>query len=270
MRPANMPSMSESEPIYPLPNTSNDLTGQVAMVTGATSGLGWRFARVLAAAGARVVGTGRRRERLDALVSEIETSGGSAVGVEMDMTDTDSILVGLDEAEAAFGTVTILVNNAGIPDAQRAHKMSIDLIDQVFDTNLRGPYVLSCAVAKRLIDRQQPGWQVNISSGSGFNYDGHGAALYSVTKAGIARMSEVLAVEWSRHRINVNCIAPGAFHSEMMDGMLERMGDVTVAMPRKRLGDPAQLDSTLLYLCSPASDAVTGAIVRVDDGQGPR
>ena len=255
---------------YPLPNTSDDLTGQVALVTGATSGLGHRFARVLAAAGAQVIAAGRRRDRLDAVVAEIEAAGGSAVGVEIDMTDTDSILAGVDAAESAFGTITILVNNAGIPDAQRAHKMSIDLIDRVFDTNLRGPYVLSCEVARRLIEQRLPGRQVNISSVSAGHYDGHGAALYSITKAGIARMSEVLAVEWSRNRINVNCIAPGAFHSEMMDGMLERMGDFTRAMPRKRLGDPAQLDSTLLYLCSPASDAVTGTIIKVDDGQSPR
>jgi NAD(P)-dependent dehydrogenase (short-subunit alcohol dehydrogenase family) len=83
-------------------------------------------------------------------------------------------------------------------------------------------------------------------------------------------MSEVLAVEWARNHINVNCIAPGAFHSEMMDGMIERMGDFTGTTPRKRLGNPAQLDSTLLYLCSPASDAVTGTIIKVDDGQSPR
>lgn len=259
-----------SDESYPLPNTSTDLPGQVALVTGATSGLGRRFARVLAAAGAQVIAAGRRRDRLDEVVADIEASGGSAVGVEIDMTDTESILAGVDVAEAAFGTITILVNNAGVPDAQRAHKMSIELIDRVFDTNLRGPFVLSCEVARRLIDQRLPGRQINISSISATHYDGHGAALYSVTKAGIARMSEVLAVEWARNHINVNCIAPGAFRSEMMDGMIERMGDFSGATPRKRLGDPAQLDSTLLYLCSPASDAVTGAIIKVDDGQSPR
>lgn len=254
----------------PLPNVSHDLTGQVALVTGATSGLGRRFARVLAASGAKVIGTGRRKERLDEMVAEITADGGTAVGVEMDMTDTGSIIRGFEQAEAAFGTVTILVNNAGIPDAQRAHKMSIELIDNVFDTNLRGPYVLSTEMAKRLIDQKIPGRQINIASISATNYDGHGAALYSITKAGIVRMTEVLAVEWARNHINVTGIAPGAFHSEMMDGMLERMGDFSGSMPRKRLGRPDQLDSTLLYLCSPASDAVTGTVIKVDDGQGPR
>ena len=171
---------------------------------------------------------------------------------------------------AALGLVTILVNNAGVPDAQRAHKMPIDLIDRVIDTNLRGPYVLSCEVARRLIAAERPGRIVNISSTTAYHYDGHGAALYSVTKAAIARMSEVLAVEWARNHINVNCIAPGAFHSEMMDGMLERMGDFSGAFPRRRLGEPPQLDSTLLYLCAPASECVTGAVIKVDDGQGPR
>ena len=111
---------------------------------------------------------------------------------------------------------------------------------------------------------------VNVSSMGAFNYSGQGAALYSITKAGIARMTEALAVEWSRFNINVNCIAPGAFSSEMMDGMLERMGDFTGTFPRKRLGQPAQLDSTLLYLCAPSSECVTGTVIKVDDGQGTR
>ena len=270
-RAARIPTVGEmSDTDFPLPNSSVDLTGHVALVTGATSGLGRRFARVLASCGASVIGTGRRQERLDELVTEIEAAGGSAAAVAMDMTDTDSILAGVESAQAAFGTITILVNNAGIPDAQRAHKMSIELIDTVFDTNLRGPYVLSCEIARRLIEEKSPGRIVNISSMSASHYDGHGAALYSITKAGISRMTEVLAVEWARNHINVTGIAPGAFHSEMMDGMMERMGDFSGAMPRKRLGDPAQLDSTLLYLCSPASDAVTGTVIKVDDGQSPR
>ncbi len=255
---------------FPLPNASHDLTGQVAMVTGASSGLGHRFARVLAAAGAKVAICGRRVERLEELAAQIADEGGEAHPVAQDMTDTNAILRSVDAAQEALGLVTILVNNAGVPDAQRAHKMSIELIDTVFDTNLRGPYVLSCEVARRLLAAETPGRMVNISSVGGFNYRGQGAALYSITKAGIARMTEVLAVEWSRYDINVNCIAPGAFSSEMMDGMLERMGDITKEFPRKRLGQPAQLDSTLLYLCAPSSECVTGTIIKVDDGQGPR
>lgn len=255
---------------FNLPNFSTDLTGQVALVTGATSGLGRRFARVLAAAGAAVAVAGRRVERLEEVVREIEAAGGRAVGVRLDMTDSDSILGAVAEAEQALGTVTILVNNAGIPDAQRAHKMSLELIDNVFGTNLRGPFVLACEVARRLIAAELPGRMVNISSVGAFHYGGNGAALYSITKAGINRMTECLAVEWARYHINVNGIAPGAFSSEMMDGMLERMGDITQHFPRKRLGDPAQLDSTLLYLVAPSSEFVTGTVIKVDDGQGPR
>ena len=255
---------------FQTPNFTTDLTGQVALVTGTTSGLGRRFAIVLAKCGAKVALTGRRVDRLEELASEIRSFGGTCVPLRLDMTNTDNVLSVVADTEVALGTVTILVNNAGIPDAQRAHKMSIELIDAVFDTNLRGPYILSCEVARRLIAKELPGRMVNISSIGAFNYSGGGAALYSITKSGIARMTEALAVEWSRYHINVNCIAPGAFASEMMDGMLQRIGDITKAFPRKRLGDPAQLDSTLLYLVSPSSECVTGTIVKVDDGQGSR
>lgn len=255
---------------YPLPYASQDLTGKVALVTGATSGLGYRFARVLANAGAAVAVAGRRKERLDELVSRLESEGGKAAAVVLDMTDTASIQAAIPAAEAALGTVDILINNAGIPDAQRAHKMDIELIDQVFDTNLRGPWVLACEFAKPLIAQKKPGRIINISSSAGYLYSGEGAALYSVTKAGIRRMTEALSVEWARNRINVNAIAPGAFQSEMMDGMLERVGDISKGMPRQRICDPALLDSSVLFLCSDASEAITGTTIRADDGQSPK
>ena len=259
-----------SDTSFPLPYASNDLTGQVALVTGASSGLGRRFAITLAAAGASVAAAGRRLDRLEEVAKEITANGGTAVPVQLDMTDADQIVAAVDRAEEAFGTVTILVNNAGIPDAQRAHKMSLELIDQVIDTNLRGPYILSCEVARRLLDAKLPGRMVNVSSMGAFSYGGNGAALYSITKAALNRMTEALSVEWARFGINVNGIAPGAFSSEMMDGMLQRVGDIVSAMPRKRMGDPAQLDSTLLFLVSPASEFVTGTVVKVDDGQSAK
>jgi NAD(P)-dependent dehydrogenase (short-subunit alcohol dehydrogenase family) len=259
-----------TETSFPLPYASTDLTGQVALVTGATSGLGRRFAITLAAAGAKVAVAGRRYDRLEEVAAEIESRGGSAAPVQLDVTDAEQLVDAVDRAEAAFGTVTILINNAGIPDAQRAHRMSVELIDKVIDTNLRGPYILSCEVAKRLIAAELPGRMVNISSMGAFRYDGMGAALYSITKAALNRMTEALAVEWARFGINVNGIAPGAFTSEMMDGMVERIGDFTHTLPRKRMGDPAQLDSSLLYLVAPSSEFVTGTILKVDDGQGAR
>jgi len=259
-----------SMPEYPLPNVSTDLSGQVALVTGTTSGLGKRFAQVIAACGAKVALTGRRKDRLDALAEEIRASGGVCEPIPFDITNADEIPNVVDKAEAALGIVDILVNNAGIPDAQRAHKMSDELVDAVFDTNLIGPWKLSCEVARRMIAAEKPGRMINISSVGAFHYTGSGAALYSVTKSAIVRMTEVLAVEWARYNINVNAIAPGVFSSEMVDGMLERLGDISKNFPRKRICDPAQLDSTLLYFLSPASESVTGTYVKIDDGQGSR
>ncbi len=255
---------------YPLPNVSHDLAGRVALVTGATSGFGHRFARVLAKAGAAVAICGRRVERLETLAAEIRAEGGKAAPIALDAADAEQCIAAVGEAEKQLGLVDILINNAGIPDAQHATKMSLDLIDQVMNVNLRAPFVLSCEVARRLIAAKQPGRIVNIASVAAYTYSGNGAALYSITKAGVVRLTEALAVEWSRYNINVTGIAPGAFRTEMLDGMLQRMGDFSHTTPRKRLGDVAQMDSTLLYLVSPASDAVTGTVIKVDDGQGSR
>ena len=212
----------------------------------------------------------RRLDRLEALADEIRAQGGEATPIQMDATDAVQLTASVEKAQAELGLITILVNNAGIPDAQRAHKMPLELIDRVIDINIRAPYVLSCEVARRLIELKQPGRIVNIASSAAYDYGGNGAALYSISKAAVVRMTEALAVEWARFDINVNAIAPGAFESEMMDGMLQRIGDISQHFPRKRIGNPAQLDSTLLYLVSPASEAVTGTSVRVDDGQGSR
>ena len=256
---------------YPLPNISTDLTGQVALVTGTTSGLGRRFAKVLAACGAKVAITGRRVERLNALAEDIRASGGICEPIVIDMTSRASIREALAKAQETLGTVQILVNNAGIPDAERAVKMSDELTDAVFDTNLIGPWVLSCEVAKPLIEQGLSGRIVNIASVAAFNISGAIAStLHSTTKSAVVRMTESHAVEWARNHINVNCIAPGAFSSEMMDGMLSRVGDISQGFPRKRICDPAQMDSTLLFLVSPASECVTGTVIKIDDGQGPR
>jgi len=256
---------------YPLPNASTDLSGKVALVTGASSGLGLRFARVLASQGAKVALAARRTDRLETLAGEIRAAGGEAAGFALDVTDAERIEAVVGEVESTLGPVDILVNNAGIPDAMRAHKMPLELVDRLLAINVRAPWLLSCAVARRLIALERPGGRiVNISSAAAFKYRGEGAALYAVSKSAVARMTETLATEWARYGINVNAIAPGAFASEMMDGMLERMGDITQGYPRKRLGDPAQLDSTLLFLVAPSSDFVTGTVVRVDDVQAGR
>ncbi|MDO7836427.1 SDR family NAD(P)-dependent oxidoreductase [Sphingobium sp. HBC34] len=256
---------------FPLPTAGMDLSGQTALVTGATSGLGYRFAKVLALAGAQVAVAGRRQDRLQSVVSEIREAGGTAFALSLDVADAQSLSGAVAEAERELGLITILINNAGMPDAQLATKMPLELIDQVLNVNLRGPFVLAREVAARLILAKQPGRIVNIASMAAFNYAIKGSSLYSITKSAVVRMTEVLAVEWASAHINVNCIAPGSFDTEMLDGMRSRIGDTFIEQfPRKRLGDPAQLDSTLLYLVSSTSDAVTGTVIRVDDGQLPR
>jgi NAD(P)-dependent dehydrogenase (short-subunit alcohol dehydrogenase family) len=251
-------------------NFSIDLTGKIALVTGASAGLGERFARVLATCGAKVAVAARRRDKLDALVASIAAAGGTAAAFALDVTDGERIAAMVDEVEALLGPITILVNNAGINEGRRALNMRADMIDTVIGTNLRGPYMLACEVARRLITREMPGRIINMSSIGAYTCSKPGQSLYSTTKAALIRMTEVLAVEWAPHFINVNAIAPGTFHSEMTGRMIARLGDPGPALPRKRVCTPDQLDSTLLFLVSPSSDAVTGTVIKVDDGQTGR
>ena len=259
--------MSEFE----TPNFSVDLSNQVALVTGASSGLGYRFSKVLAKCGAKVALSARRVEKLESLAEEIKSDAGECMVVPIDMVDRDSIRAAVKTVEEKLGTINTLINNAGMVDAQWAIKQSDELIDGVIDTNLVGPYLLSNEVARKLIEKKEPGRMVNISSLAAFNTTPNSAAvLYSTTKSAIVRMTEALSVEWARHHINVNAIAPGMFSSEMLDGMLERIGDVSQTLPRKRICTPEQMDSTLLFLVSPSSECVTGTCIKIDDGQTAR
>jgi NAD(P)-dependent dehydrogenase (short-subunit alcohol dehydrogenase family) len=249
------------------------LKGRVALVTGASSGLGLHFAKVLSLAGASVAVAARRADRFHQLASEMSSDGAKAMAVQLDVTDAAQIPAALDAIESQLGTVDILVNNAGVPDAKFATKMSLELIDRVIDVNFRAPFLIAAEVARRLIAANRPGRIVNLSSAGAYYYAADSAAsLYCASKAGVSRMTETLAMEWAKFNINVNAIAPGLFHSEMSEGMLERIGEdrATRGMPRKRIGEPHQLDSTILYLVSPASEFVTGIVIRVDDAQLPR
>lgn len=255
---------------FGLPIASTKLAGSVALVTGASSGFGERFARVLASQGAAVALCARRVDRLEALADQINANGGKAVAIAMDATDADALINAVETAERELGLVDILINNAGIPDAQRAHKMELELIDRVLGVNLRAPWILSCEVARRLLTAKKRGRIVNISSTAHYRYDGGGAALYATTKTALARMTETLSVEWAYANINVNAICPGMFVTEMTDGMFERIGDPRPMLARQRVPVPAQMDSTLLYLVGPSSECVTGAVIKVDDGQSAR
>ena len=251
------------------PNFSIDLTGQTAFVTGTTSGLGRRFAEVLAACGANVAVAGRRVDRLQELADSLKATDGTVLPVPLDVTDTDALFASVETVQNELGPIQILINNAGKPDAKLALKMDPAFVDEMVATNLTSLFHLASEVTRRLIDAQLPGRIVNIASGAAYSA-GVGSSWYAITKSAVVRMTEMLALEFARYDVNVNCIAPGAFESEMMDGMLQRMGDITEGFPRKRIGKPSQLDSTLLYLVSPDSDFVTGATIRVNDGQGDR
>ncbi len=252
------------------------LTGEIALVTGASGGIGRRFAVALAGAGATVVATARRKDKLDELAVEIGAAGGRCVPRSLDLTDPDRITAMVEEVAASVGLITVLVNNAGIVDARRAHKMPPALVDAVIGTNLRAPWQLSTDVAGRLIAAGRKGRIVNVSSIAARHYgpESAPAALYAVTKAALNRMTEVLAVEWVRQGINVNGIEPGAVHTEMMDGMFERVGmtatDFASRLPRGRMLGTEHLVGTLMYLVGPASEGVTGTVITVDDGQTPR
>lgn len=252
------------------PNFSIDLSGRTALVTGASAGLGRRFASVLAACGAKVACTARRKDKLDELVAEIAAAGGTAEAFALDVRDADQLKAIIPAVAQSLGQPDILVNNAGIVDAEYATRMPMELIDDVLDTNLRSVFILSNEFARPLIAEKMPGRIVNIASIAATSYSGGGAALYSITKAGVVRVTETLAVEWSKFHINVNGIAPGLFATDMADGMIDRSGDFSVHFPRKRLGQPEQMDSSLLFLVSPSSDAVTGTVIKIDDGQGGR
>ena len=248
------------------PYLSHDLTGQTALVTGTTSGLGRRFAQVLAACGAKVAIAGRRVERLEELAAEIRADGGEALPVQLDVTDTEALFAAVAHVHEALGPIQILVNNAGIPDAKLAMRMDPEFVDNILKTNFTSLFHLSCEVARRLKDAELPGRIVNISSMGAYRA-GIGTSMYAITKSAVIRMTEMLSLEFAKYHINVNAIAPGAFESEMMDGMLERMGDITKMFPRGRMGTPSQMDSTLMFLVSPASEFVTGTTVRVHDSQ---
>lgn len=254
------------------PARSDMLAGSVALVTGASSGLGERFARTLAAAGANVALVARRADRLTVLVHEIRAEGGTAMALPLDIADASAIPSAVAAVEAELGIVDILVNNAGIANVAPLIEQDPAEIERMYAVNVRAPLLFAQAVGKRLIAEGRPGRVVNIASMAAYHYDGRTpCVVYAATKADVVRMTEALAVEWAKHHINVNAVAPGFFRSEMSAATLEgREERIAGKMPRGRIGEPHQIDTTLLYLVSPASDAVTGACIRIDDGQMPR
>ncbi len=256
---------------------SIDLEGRVALVTGASSGLGAQFARTLAKAGACVVLAGRRIERLKDLRAEIEGSGGDAHVVELDVTDLASIKAAVAHAETEVGTLDILINNSGVSTTQRLTDVTENDYDYVMDTNTRGAFFVAQEVGKRMLARARGaapgsfvgGRIVNIASMAGLRVLGQ-IGVYAMSKAAVIHMTRAMALEWGRHGINVNAICPGYIDTEINHHHwdTEQGRKLVDMLPRKRVGQPRDLDTALLMLCANESHFINGAVIQADDGFG--
>lgn len=244
-----------------------DLTGQTAIVTGTSRGLGQYFARALAKAGANLVLTSRRRESLGGFAAEIESLGRRAVSLELDVRDQKSIERMAEEAQAAFGQIHILVNNAGCNVRKPALDVTWEDWNQVLDTNLRGSFFVAQAVARRMIAKGY-GRIINIGSvTSVFGYAG--LAPYGASRGGIRQLTMSLADDWGKHGVTVNCLAPGWFRTEQNKVLYENKEWVEYLedrIPVKRPGEPRDLDGAVVFLASEESRYVTGQTLLVDGG----
>lgn len=256
---------------------SFSLEGKTALVTGASSGLGRRFAQVLAEAGAAVALAARRNDRLEKAAAEIEESirrsareeppRSRAIAVPMDVGDVDSIAAGFDKIERTLGPVTVLVNNAGITATGSALETREADWDRVLDVNAKGAFFVATEAARRMVSAKQGGTIVNIASIAGLRAAG-GIAAYAASKAALDHLTRVLALEWARHGIRVNALAPGYIATDLNRDFLA--SDAGRAMekriPMRRFGEPSDLDGALLLLASGAGRFMTGATVVVDGG----
>ncbi len=254
---------------------SIDLSGRVALITGASGGLGAQFAKTLSGAGAAVVLASRRLDRLKDLRSHIEAAGGDAHVVELDVTDPQSIAMGAAKAEAEVGPIDILVNNSGVSTTQRLLEVKPEDFDFIFDTNVRGAFFVAQEVGRRMVARargEAPGANnggriINIASMAGLKVLPQIGA-YCMSKAAVIQMTRAMALEWGRFGINVNAICPGYIDTEINHHHWDtEQGQKLINMlPRKRVGHPRDLDALLVMLASGESGFVNGAVIAADDG----
>ncbi|PAL24569.1 SDR family NAD(P)-dependent oxidoreductase [Sphingopyxis sp. GW247-27LB] len=249
-----------------------DLTGRVALVTGASSGLGAGFAKALAAAGAKVVLAARRADKLAEQVAAIEAAGGQAIAVSLDVTDEASTKAAYDAAEAAFGTIDTIVANAGVATEKVALGLSVDEVDGLFAANVRGVFLTVTEGARRLEaagSREKQHGRVVIIGSITAEKVFPATSVYGATKAAVRHMGKAFAREWARRGINVNIIQPGYFESEMTAELFnsEAGSKFVATFPRQRLRPPSDLHAPLLMLCSDAALGITGTVITVDDGQ---
>jgi len=240
-----------------------DLSGKVALVTGASSGLGTHFAKCLGKAGASLVLAARRADRLESLQAELVQQNVTAKTVELDVQSSESISAAL----ATAGPLDVVVNNAGISIVKPALEMPDKDWDAVVDTNLRGAWLIAQGAAKRWVDDKRPGSIVNIASILGLRTIGQ-VAPYNASKAGLIHLTRALAMEWARYHIRVNAICPGYIETEMNSAFWKTPGGQKLIerIPQRRIGQPEHLDGALLLLASEAGTFMTGSVLTVDGG----
>ncbi|MDO8768839.1 MAG: SDR family oxidoreductase [Burkholderiaceae bacterium] len=254
-----------------------DLSGRVAFITGASSGLGAQFARTLASAGAAVVLASRRVEKLKDLRATINGEGGDAHVIELDVNDHDSIKSAVAHAETEVGSIDILVNNSGVSTTQRIQDVSPDDYDYVFNTNVKGAFFVAQEVGKRMLARatgSAPGSYtggriINVASMAGLRVLPQ-IGVYCMSKAAVVQMTKAMALEWGRFGINVNAICPGYIDTEInhRHWQTEAGQKLVQMLPRKRVGQPKDLDALMVMLCSDESHFINGAVIAADDGFG--
>ena len=254
---------------------SIDLSGRVAFVTGASSGLGAQFARTLASAGAAVVLASRRVDRLKELRAQIEGEGGNACVIELDVTDIDSIKSAVAHAETEVGSIDSLINNSGVSTTQRIQDVSEADYDFMFNTNVKGAFFVAQEVGKRMLARAigaAPGTYtggriVNIASMAGLRALPQ-IGVYGMSKAALVQMTKAMALEWGRFGINVNAICPGYIDTEInhRHWQTEQGKKLVQMLPRKRVGRAKDLDALLVMLCANQSHFINGAVIPADDG----
>jgi NAD(P)-dependent dehydrogenase (short-subunit alcohol dehydrogenase family) len=248
---------------------SFDLTGQVALVTGASSGIGRHLAELLAAAGAKVALAARRVDRLAETAREVEAAGGESLPIACDVTRSDSVVAAVAKAEAELGPLTILVNNAGVVVSKPLFEHTEADWDHVVDTNLKGAWLVAREFAHHLVGLKRPGRIINISSVLGLRTIGRVPA-YCAAKAGLTHLTHVLAMELARYGILVNALAPGYVETDFNRAFFQtEAGKALISrIPVKRLGQTEDLDGAMLLLASPAGAYLTGAVIAVDGGHG--
>jgi NAD(P)-dependent dehydrogenase (short-subunit alcohol dehydrogenase family) len=248
-----------------------DLSGRVALVTGASQGLGRRFAKVLAGRGAAVGLAARQLDKLAPLEREIAGSGGRVASVALDVTDRSSIERAVAALESALGPIDLLINNAGTAVSKGVLEQTEADWDRVVDTNLKGAFFAAQAVARRMVERNpKPPWGgniVNIASVLALDVVGH-LAPYAASKGGLWQLTRTMALELARHDVRVNALAPGYIETEINRTFLaseagERMRK---RIPQRRFGTPEDLDGAVLLLASDASRYMTGSILVIDGG----